>query len=355
MPDQTPTPDTPELEALLSAKEAASVLDSIFGFTPSGVVIAGAPDGKILRVSSFFAQMLGRPRSDLEGKTIDEILQLVPGYDAAGRLLAANERALHLALQGATVSGQEIWVDAADGQRIPVISSAAPIRNSHGELIGAINSVADLRSHKELERDLREAVAQRETLYRELAHRVKNHLQLLTALVSLEARDPQLTAKNLAELIKGQLQTLAAVYRGMDQAPAADRIEARSFLEAIIRPYEADGIGVELAAAPELTLASEQAAPVGMLVNEAVSNSTKHAFDGPGGRIQVSLRRLEPGRLRLEVADNGRGWGPVDPSQPSHGLDLMRLFAKQLGCELELGAGPNGGVLAAAEIPEAGR
>lgn len=352
MPEQEPTPDTPELEVLLSPKEAAAVLDSILGFTPSGVVIAGAPDGKILRVSNFLTQMLGHPRSDLEGRTIDELMTLVPGYDETGRPLAANERALHMALHGATVTGMEIWVDAANGERIPVISSASPIRNWRGELIGAINSVSDLRAHKALERSLREALVQRETLYQELAHRVKNHLQLMTALVSLEARDPKLSAKDLAEAIKGRLQTLAAVYKGMDQA-AADRIEARSFIETISRPYASDGVSVEAAVAPDLILTSEQAGPVGMLLNEAVANSKKHAFHERGGHIQVSLRRLESGRLRLEAADDGTGWGPVDPNQPSHGLDLMRLFAKQLHSELELGDSPNGGALVAAEIPEA--
>jgi PAS domain S-box-containing protein len=353
VPEQEPISDTSELEALLSPKEAAAVLDSIFSFTPSGVIIVSAPAGKVLRVSDFVSRMLGHPRSDLEGKSLDEVLTLLPGYDETGRRLAASERSLHIALQGATITGQEIWVDAADGARIPVMSSAAPIRNWRGEVIGAISSIADLRSHKALEQSLRDAAVQHETLYRELAHRVKNHLQLMSALVSLEARDPKLSAKALADLIKGRFQTLAAVYRGMDESETADRIGARSFFEAVSRPYASDGVSVDAAVAPDLTLTSDQAAPVGMLVNEAVCNSQKHGFHGRGGHIQVSLRRLEPGRLRLEVADDGTGWGPVDPTQPSHGLDMMRLFAKQLRSELELGDSPSGGVLVATELAEA--
>jgi PAS domain S-box-containing protein len=245
------------------------------------VIIAGAPNGKILRVSNYVSQMLGHPRTDLEGKTLDEVLVLLPGYDETGRRLATSERSLHIALQGATVTGQEIWVDAADGERIPVMSSAAPIRNWRGEVIGAISSIADLRSHKALEQSLREAVVQRESLYRELAHRVKNHLQLMSALVSLEARDPKLSAKGLANLIKGRFQTLAAVYRGMDETEAADRIGARSFFEAVSRPYASDGVSVEAAVAPDLTLASDQAAPVGMLVDEAAQRHLDVAASSP--------------------------------------------------------------------------
>jgi two-component sensor histidine kinase len=99
-------------------------------------------------------------------------------------------------------------------------------------------------------------------------------------------------------------------------------------------------------------LASEQAGPIGMLVNEAVCNSRKHAFADNGGHIHVLLRRTKPGRLRLEVADDGVGWGAVDPSEAHHGLDLMRSFARQLHCELELSDRPQGGAMVAVELPE---
>jgi two-component sensor histidine kinase len=183
---------------------------------------------------------------------------------------------------------------------------------------------------------------------------VKNHLQIMTALVAHEARKPALSAKDLGDELKGQLQTLAAVYRGMDRAGVGERIEARTLVEEVSRPYATEAVSVDVTVAPpDLTLPSEQAGPLGMLVNEAVCNSYKHAFRDHGGRVRVSLRRLEPGRLRVEVADDGKGWGPVDPGRRSHGLDLMRMFARQLHGELELGVGPQGGAAIAVELPEA--
>src|SRR5262249_55525390 len=157
-----------------------------------------------------------------------------------------------------------------------------------------------------------EAVAQREALYRELTHRGKNHLQIMTALIMQEARCPGLTARDLADQIVGQLKALAAVYRGMDRAEVGERIAARRFLEEVCGPYASSTVSVEAEVAPsDLALASEQAGSVGMLVNEAVCNSRKHAFPSDGGHIHVSLRRLESGRLRVEVVDDGVGWGPV--------------------------------------------
>src|SRR5262249_6158662 len=156
--------------------------------------------------------------------------------------------------------------------------------------------------YKALEQSLREALGerqealaqreaalgQRETLYRELAHRVKNHLQILTALVAKHARNPSLSARELADEMKGQLQTLAAGYRGMDGAGVGERIEALPLVEDVGRVYASEAVRVDVAVSPaDLTLASEQAGPFGMLVNEAVCNSHKHAFSGAGGRIQV--------------------------------------------------------------------
>ena len=357
MPGPEQTAQVSELEALLSSKEPAAVVDAILGSIPSGSIIARAPDGKVLRVSDYAVRLLGRPRSEMEGQTSPEG---VPVYDASGRPLSNDERPLVRALRGETVTGAEIWFEAPSGELTPCVANAAPIRNWRGELIGAIDSIADLRPYKAMEQNLREALAQREeamaqreALYRELTHRVKNHLQIMTALVALEARDPGLSTKGLGEKIKGQILTLAAVYRGMDRADAGERIDARTFIEEIGRPYATRAVSVEVTVEPPgLALPSELAAPLGMLVNEAACNSWKHAFGDRGGRIQVSLRRLEPGRLRLEIVDDGSGWGGVEPGRASHGLDLMRMFAKQLHCELELSNRPDGGARVVADCPE---
>ncbi len=140
----------------------------------------------------------------------------------------------------------------------------------------------------------------------------------------------------------------------MDRAGVGERIAARTLLEDVTRPYASGELSVDVAAAPPgLTITAEQAGPLSMLVNEAVCNSCKHAFGTHPGRIQVDLRRLENGRLRLEIADDGKGWGPMEPGHRSHGLTLMRMFAKQLHGELELSDRPQGGALVAAELPEA--
>jgi PAS domain S-box-containing protein len=353
MPDQTPDHDMSELEKLLTSRESAAVLGAILDNNPSFVVLNRAPDGKILRFNDTAAQILGRRRGELEGRSVTEIAGLLPAYDMSGRPLREDERPTYRALRGEVVTGFEFLAEAADGERIPVAVNAAPIRNARGEVIGSISSAADLRPYKSLEQDLREAAAQRETLYRELTHRVKNHLHIMSGMISLEARDPKMTAKELAALVKGRLHALAAVYDGMTLAGIGARVGAAAFLEEVCRPYASDAVCVETAVDPtDLTLGSDQAGPVGMLVNEAVSNSYKHAFPERCGLIRVALRRLAPGQLRLEIADDGVGWRPEAKHRASHGLDLMRLFARQLSGELELVDRPGGGAVVATAVPE---
>jgi PAS domain S-box-containing protein len=343
-----------ELEALLTSKGPAAVLDTILASTPSGMIIARAPDGMILHFSDYFSKFVGRPRSELEGRPAAEVFEIIRNYTPSGRLLAPNERPLARALSGETVCGFELLAETPDGERIPLTINAAPIRDARGNQIGAITAATDIRTFKALEQSLREAVAQREALYRELTHRVKNHLQITAGLVSMEARNPALTVAGLAELIKGRLRVLATVYDGMTRAGAGARIVAAAFVAEVSRPFASKTVTVETAVdPPELTLDSEQAGPVGMLANEALSNSYKHAFPGHSGRVWVRLRRLKPGSLRLEIADDGVGWPTGEAGRVSHGLDLMRLLAKQLHGELELGDRVGGGSLVAVEMPEA--
>jgi PAS domain S-box-containing protein len=336
-----------KLETFFRSATGQAVLDAFAETTPAMLLIADS-NGKILRESRFFTAVTG----DAKGLTVAQLLETFQVKDLDGRQLEANESVIVRALNGEPVRHHESVLSTRHGEPIPVVTNGEPIRLDDGEIIGAITAATDLRRFKALERELRAAVAEKETLYRELAHRVKNHLQILTALVAMNARSSTLTTKEVCGQVKGQLQTVAAVYRGMDRAGVGERVEVRKLLDEVSLPYASDSVSVDVAVAPpDLTLTSEQAWPLSMLVNEAICNSYKHAFRDRGGRIQVSLRRVAPGHLRLEVADDGKGWG-TEPGHTSHGLDLMRMFATQLQGELELSDRPQGGAMVAAELPE---
>lgn len=354
MPGRAPSVDRSELEALLASPAATAVLDAIFGATPSGAAIAD--HHRILRVSDHGGEIVGLPREALEALTLEAYAELVHGFDEERRAIAIADRPLQRAVRGEVTLGLKGYARRPDGELTPVLGSAAPIRNARGEVIGGICSVVDMGGQAALEAQLRRALEQQRELYRELTHRVKNHLHLLSGLVELESRDAGAAAQELAERIQGRLSTLASVYDGMTRAGAGGEVEARAFVEEVCRPYRSEWIDVEVSVAiPGLSLNSDQAGPFGMLVNEAVCNSCKHAFPDQSGRIAVSLSRTAEGRLALMVEDDGVGWGDAPPSEASHGLRLMRLYTRQLGGELQLSNRPGGGARVVASLPMTAR
>jgi two-component sensor histidine kinase len=143
---------------------------------------------------------------------------------------------------------------------------------------------------------------------------------------------------------------LAGVYDRMIQAEITGRVPALAFVEDVVSPYRTSSVVIDVTAPAHVTLPSSVAGPVGVLVNEAVANSCRHAFPARCGRIEVTLRRRAPDRLELTIADNGVGWtAPTD--RPSPGLKLMRLLARQLGGEMRTCDRAGGGAQVVVDLP----
>lgn len=338
-----------ELDALLRSGTGRAVLEALMSSIPSMAFIADS-EGRILCASRFVRDLTGYEPKAFEGRPVADLRRIVVTSDRDGRLLGPEELPVGRALRGEQVVAQEYWIVDRSGARVPVAISAAPFRAADGQVIGAITSAADLRRPVALERELRDAVAEKEVLYRELAHRVKNHFQLIASLVTLCMRNPEESPAELARRVIAHLKMLSAVYDRMNLADVGGRIGARAFLEDVVGPYRTDAIAIAVSAPEGLTLEPDEAGPLGMLVNEAVNNSFKYAFPGRDGRIDVSLMPDPSGRLELKIADDGVGFaGPV--RHGSQGLELMRLLARRLGGEVEAANRAQGGAQIVVDLP----
>jgi two-component sensor histidine kinase len=255
------------------------------------------------------------------------------------------------ALMGERVVGFEAFFSHRNGERIPVVVNAAPFQTSEGEVIGAINSATDMRRFKAIEAELRSATTARGVLYEELAHRVKNHLQIMSSFISLEARDARAAMERMVERLSVRAKGLAAIYDRMNQADWGGRISALLFMHEVVVPYKTDLVAVDVTAPEKLTLSHAQAAPFGMLLNEAVCNSYKHAFPGGRGRIAVTLQPKGAEFLELEVVDDGVGFSGDVAGRPSHGLKLMQLQGAQLGAALTFSNRKEGGARVLVVMP----
>ncbi len=203
---------------------------------------------------------------------------------------------------------------------------------------------------------LHESLAHKDALMREIHHRVKNNLQVITSLLSLQQRamsDP--SAREAMSDTRQRITAMALIYRALYQGPDLRRVELRSFLEELIAQLVAsehhDGSGAirtELHA-DDLEIHPDKLAPLALFAVEAISNAQKHAFHGRGGSLRVTFR-VNGEEALLEIADDGAG---ASPRQLTAGVGrtLMNAFARQLHGQAEIVANQWGGLSARLSFP----
>jgi two-component sensor histidine kinase len=206
-------------------------------------------------------------------------------------------------------------------------------------------SIFDLTAHKEAEAFARTALHEKEVLLKEVHHRVKNNLQVISSLLSLQAHrhdDPRLRAAFADS--KARVQSIALVHERLYRARDLSRVNLDEYLHTLVEglamAHDAERRGIHARVEASRTrVPVDIAIPAGLVVNELVMNSLKYAFpDGRSGAISVTVRPPSPGMVELTVSDDGVGLPPdVDPRHSKTlGLDLVFTFAQQLGAEIEV-------------------
>jgi two-component sensor histidine kinase len=175
-------------------------------------------------------------------------------------------------------------------------------------------------------------VRQREMLLREMQHRVKNNFQTILAMINL--RRPRIpTEQGRAELrqIEDGIMAMALAHGQLAPSQTGERVGLAGYLRALVRNFErtVENVGFTLTL-DELEVPVEQAVPIGLIVNELITNAVKHAFGSEGGAVAVQLRSsaTPEGKAILTISDNGRG---IDEARPGgSGRKLLRALADQV-------------------------
>ncbi len=205
----------------------------------------------------------------------------------------------------------------------------------------ALNSIrlhADIERLGRSERDLSAMLDERNELLKEIHHRVKNNLQVVISLVDLRRRQPDIDEKldKVLMVTENRIYSMSAVHETIYQASAYSSIPAGGFIRTIatqasqcFRGGGNGGITLRYSIDEEITVPLEVAVPLGLIVNELVSNALRHAFDGRDrGAITVTLAR-DGAMVSLEVRDNGIGMEPPG-NESSLGTVLVQNLAGQI-------------------------
>jgi two-component sensor histidine kinase len=219
---------------------------------------------------------------------------------------------------------------------------------SDGTHYGRVWYFRDITDQTRRENEIRYALHEKETLLKEIHHRVKNNLQAVSSIIDLQSaylKDGE--AIKLCRDSKNRILTMALLhenlYRGHDQT----KVDLKEYVSALTSHLlsSMDGskglISVTHNIA-DLTLNVETAIPCGLIITELVSNSIKHAFPGGSeGEIRVEISMAPEGHYMLVVSDDGVGlpedWNFEDLS--TLGLQLVGALTDQLSGSMEISSG----------------
>ena len=307
-----------------------SYLDNIIQSMREMLIVVG-PDLRIVRVNQATCSELKYSEDDLIGLELKKLF--VP--DSLG-----NRECLLASL----LAGSEYFMRTKTKQEFPAHCSAAAMDVASDEEQGYVCIASNISSQKEAEYQLVASLRQKELLLKEVHHRVKNNLQVISSLLSLQAKalkDPEIA--RLFEESQGRIRSMALIHEQLYHSDDLAQIDFAVYVRDLVRHLER-GLGDQSAsvhfhlAVEPLLLSLDSAIACGMIVNELVSNAQKHAFPNQhDGEIHVEFTRRS-GEYCLTVADNGVGLQKemAASADSSLGLRVVQALTTQIHGDLDV-------------------
>jgi PAS domain S-box-containing protein len=226
-----------------------------------------------------------------------------------------------------------------DGHSVYLETSGMPILDHKGLLLGYRGADLNVTHRVLAEEALRASLKEKEVLLREIHHRVKNNMQIISSLFNLQARHiKEESAKRILREGQTRIRSMALIHEKLYQSRDLSKINFGNYIQSLsvhlaqIYMVDADRIRLETDL-EDVFLDINSAVPCGLLANELISNSFKHAFpEGRKGVVRVGLRKRNDGTVELQIADNGVGLpeGLDFRHTESLGLQIVSLLIDQL-------------------------
>jgi PAS domain S-box-containing protein len=289
---------------------------------------------KILFVNRGFEKTTGYSRDEVLGKN-PRILQ---GPDTEPAVL--RNLVEHLS-QGKRFEG-ETFNYRKDGSRFRLFWSITPVRDETGTITHFVSVQRDVTEYWEQQRHLEEMIADREAVLKEIHHRIKNNLAVVSGLLELQLlQNPSAEVQDVLYQSINRIKSIAILHETLYKTESFRDIELSTyFTEIAVQATNAlvragKEISIETDIAP-IRVSDIQAMPCGLILNEVITNSTKHAFkDKTTCIIRVVAKELKGEVLKIVISDNGcglpEGFNPADAD--TLGMSLIEALCQQLGAK----------------------
>lgn len=326
-------------ESDLAVRQSEVRLREVFEAVLHGLVVVDRL-GRIEIVNRQLEILFGYPREELIGKPIDRLMppRFRDGHQNLFLSYLAEPSARTMAAR------RELYGVRRDGTEFPIEIGLNPVRS--GELIHVLATITDVTERKSAQQQIEKDLTEKTVLLNEVHHRVKNNLQVILSLLKMQARHASAEVQAVLAGSYSRVQAMALVHQLLFEQGELSGIRLGTYLQrllGLLRQSFADrGDRVQTrfeGTDANIYLTVRGSIPFGLIVNEIVTNSFKHAFpDNRSGTITLRLQSQGLDGGCLIISDDGVGMpdSVVLGTGPSLGVRLLPTLAEQLGGQLEI-------------------
>ena len=248
-------------------------------------------------------------------------------------------------LEGNSQQCDEDRFDRTNGKSDYLRWEIQPWYEASGAVGGIIFFTESITERVIAEERLRASLREKEAMLKEIHHRVKNNLQVISSLLSLQSMRHSRTDTNEAlNESQNRIRAMALVHETLYRSDDLAKVDLSHYLSELcsylFRAFGVDSSRIRLDFSVQpIALSLDKTITCGLMVNEVVSNSLKHAFPLPlSGNVSIALQEMTDGRLTLKIVDDGVGLpAGFDLNQCSSlGLQLVTILSEQIGGQMTL-------------------
>ncbi|MBK6694827.1 MAG: PAS domain S-box protein [Myxococcales bacterium] len=302
--------------------------------SPTGMLMADE-DGIVVLVNEATERLFGYSRDDLVGLPLEV---LVPARFRAGHPALRKDYAESPRIR-AMAESRDLYGVAKNGEEIPLEIRLNPVTMEGRRYV--LSSIVNVSERKLAAAALEASLKEKETLLREVHHRVKNNLQVISSLLNLQAATSDEQLKDRLLQVRDRIHSIAMIHESLYGAVDLARVNFADYLRRLTTNLGGLGAGrTEITVDAEgVMVPLDVAVPCGLIVNELVTNAVKHGIGQRNGCVRiVATHPNDAGPLTLTVRDNGVGLPDgLDPTTGGNmGMMIVATLIRQLGSSLRV-------------------